>query len=153
MAGLSTTEEEFSRRSDRLGNFRLLGPDSEFDSMLRMIEDAAMPLPQSVIDKVKRDFPGEDHEEVLEILSFYGTESYEREIERVLLAVLNLSEGNKEAVWELVDRAKKDYRDVLFWSEYPEESRLDTPEKIAKFETLLKQLGVDFKIDWNKPTK
>jgi hypothetical protein len=112
-----------------------------------------MGLPQRVVDKVKKDFPSEDHEEVLEVLAFYGTEFYEREIERVLLAILNLSEGNKEAVWELVDRAKKDYRDVLLWSEYPEESRLDTPAKIAKFEGLLKRLGVNLKIDWEKQPK
>ncbi len=112
-----------------------------------------MTLPRSVIDRVEADFSPEEIEEVLEVLSFYGTEDYERETERVLLAVLNLSEGNKEAVWELVDRAKKDYRDVLFWSEYPEESRLDTPEKKAKFENLCKWLGVDLKIDWEKPTK
>jgi hypothetical protein len=107
-----------------------------------------MPLPQSIVEKVRKDFPPKDQDEVLEILSFYGTETYEREQERVLLAVLNLSNGSKEEVWEYVDRAKRDYRDVLFWSEYPEESRLDTPEKIAQFQKLCKWLGIDFGIDW-----
>jgi hypothetical protein len=102
-----------------------------------------MSLPQTIIDRVKRDFPQDEHQEVLEVLSFYGTEDYEREQERVLLAVLNLSKGCKEAIWDYLDRAKRDYRDVLFWSEYPEESRLDTTEKIAKFRNLCKWLGVD----------
>jgi hypothetical protein len=111
-----------------------------------------MPLPQSVIDRVRNDFPPGDHDEVLEVLSFYGTETYESETERVLLAVLDLSHGSVQAVGDYVDRAKKDYRDVLFWSEYPEESRLDTPGKIARFEKLCKWLGVDLSVDL-KPKK
>jgi hypothetical protein len=107
-----------------------------------------MPLTQSIIEKVRKDFPPGHQSEVLEILSLYGTEDYEREQERVLLAVLNLSKGSLEAVRETVERAKRDYRDVLFWSEYPEESRLDTPEKIAKFHELCKWLGIDPGIDW-----
>jgi hypothetical protein len=106
-----------------------------------------MPLPLSVIDRVKKDFPPENLDEVLEVLSFYGTETYERETERVLFAVLNLSQGSVQAVWDFVDRAKKDYRDVLFWSEYPEESRLDTPEKLTRFKKMCERFGVDLNID------
>ncbi len=112
------------------------------------LASTGMPLPQSIIERVRKDFPPGDQDEVLEILSFYGAETYEREQERVLLAILNLSNGNTEGVWEYVDRAKRDYRDVLFWSENPEESRLDTPEKIAKFQKLCKWLGIDPGIDW-----
>jgi hypothetical protein len=57
-----------------------------------------MPLPQSVVAKVKKDFAPEDREEVLEILSLYCAHAYERAIEHVLLAVLDLSKGSKEAV-------------------------------------------------------
>jgi hypothetical protein len=94
------------------------------------------------------DFSPEEQDEVLEILSLYGAQDYERENDRVLLAVLNLSKGSKEAVWDYLDRAMKDYRDVLYWSEYPEESRLDTPEKIAQFRKLCEWLGVDPETDW-----
>lgn len=106
-----------------------------------------MPLPQSVIDMVEKEFSPEDRDGVLQILSLYGTEDYEREKERVLLAVLNLSNGSREAVADYVDRAKRDYRDVLFWSEYSEESCLDAPEKIAEFRWLCKWLGVDSGIE------
>jgi hypothetical protein len=109
-----------------------------------------MAIPKSVLDRVQRDFPPEDCDEVLEILSFYGTQDYEREQERVLLAVLDLTKGSKEAVWDYVDRAKKDYRDILFWSEYPEESLLDTPEKITRLRGLCKWLGLDLIIEWDK---
>jgi hypothetical protein len=112
-----------------------------------------MPLPQRVIDKVRKEFPPEENDEVLEILSSYGTEDYEREKERVLLAILDLSKGKVEAVRELVDRAKKDYRDVLFWSEYPEESRLDTPAKKARFRKLWSWLGIDLGTDWESEKK
>jgi hypothetical protein len=112
-----------------------------------------MPLPQSIVERVSKDFPLGDQDEVLEILSFYGTETYEREQERVLLAILNLSKGSMEAVWEYVDRAKRDYRDVLFWSEHPEESRLDTPEKIAQFNNMCRWLGIDLEIDLDSKHK
>jgi hypothetical protein len=110
-------------------------------------------LPQNVLDQVQRDFSQEDRGEVLKVLSSYGTEDYEREEERVLLAVLNLSNGSREAVRDYVDRAKKDYRDILFWSEYPEESRLDTPEKRAEFRKLEKWLRVDLGIELEKTSK
>ena len=45
------------------------------------------------------------------------------------LAILKLSDGSEEKLGEFVAVAKRDYRDVLFWAENPEEARLDTPEK------------------------
>ncbi|HEX6766213.1 MAG TPA: hypothetical protein VF103_12065 [Polyangiaceae bacterium] len=56
-------------------------------------------------------------------LRHYGTESYEREIERVRLAILKLSNGALEELRNMTAAAKRDYRDVLMWAEYPEESR------------------------------
>jgi hypothetical protein len=110
-----------------------------------------MHLPQSVIDQVKKDFAPDAQDEVLDVLTSYGIESYEREKERVLLAVLDLAKGSRDAVRDYVNRAKRDYRDVLFWSEYPEESRLDTPEKIDRFQKLCKWLGVDLGVEWKSP--
>ena len=59
---------------------------------------------------------------MLEMLDSYGVKSYERERERVQLDILKLSVGSEEKVREYVAVAKRDYRDVLFWAEYPEES-------------------------------
>jgi hypothetical protein len=34
-------------------------------------------------------------------------------------------------------------RDVLFWAEYPEESKIDTPERRQKVRELLEKFGID----------
>jgi hypothetical protein len=68
------------------------------------------------------------------LLDDYGMEPDERERERVQLDILKLSDGNEEKVREYVAVAKRDYRDVLFWAEYPEESKLDTPREAPKGE-------------------
>lgn len=46
-------------------------------------------------------------------------------------------------VSELVAVAKRDYRDILFWAEYPEEARLDTPQKRKGMADALRKLGVE----------
>ena len=56
-------------------------------------------------------------------LQKFGTEEYEREAERVRLAILKLCEARTERVIELVAAAKRDYRDVLMWAEYPSEGQ------------------------------
>jgi len=53
---------------------------------------------------------------VLELLDSYGVEPYERERERVQVAILKLSAGSEAKVREYVAVAKRDYRDVLFWT-------------------------------------
>jgi len=58
---------------------------------------------------------------VLTELQKFGTEAYERDAERVRLAILKLCEARTERVIELVAVAKRDYRDVLMWAEYPAE--------------------------------
>jgi hypothetical protein len=57
------------------------------------------------------------------LLDEYGVESYEREKHRVQLAVLKLSEGDLDRVPEFMTWAKRDYRDVLAYAEYPNEMR------------------------------
>jgi hypothetical protein len=57
--------------------------------------------------------------DILALLDAYGTETYERERERVQLAILKLSKGDREALIEYVRVAKRDYRNVLAWAEYP----------------------------------
>src|SRR5438105_8674059 len=95
-----------------------------------------------VVAVVNKTFPDSAHNRVLELLDSYGVESYERERERVQLAILNLSGGSEEKLREFIAVAKRDYRDVLFWAEYPEESRLDTPEKRARVRKMFEKFGI-----------
>src|SRR5213080_4151662 len=100
-------------------------------------------LREEVVAVVQETFPDSAHNRVLELLDSYGVESYERERERVQLAILKLSEGNEEKVREFVAVAKRDYRDVLFWAEYPEESRLDTEEKRRRVRKMFEKFGIE----------
>ena len=84
----------------------------------------AKPSRQSVLAKVEQVFPEEDPANVLAILDAYGTGPYERERERVQLAILKLSGGDVNKLRNLVDLAKKDYRDVITAAEYPNLGRL-----------------------------
>jgi hypothetical protein len=95
-----------------------------------------------VVAAVQKTFPESAHVRVLELLDTYGVESYERERERVQLAILKLSEGNEEKLREFVAVAKRDYRDVLFWAENPEEARLDTPEKRERIRKMFEKFGI-----------
>jgi hypothetical protein len=95
-----------------------------------------------VVAAVEVAFPEGSRARVLALLDGYGVESYERERERVQLAILKLSEGNEEKLHEFVAVAKRDYRDVLFWAENPEESRLDTPEKKERIRKMFEQFGI-----------
>ena len=59
----------------------------------------------------------------LDLLDSYGVEAYQREPERVQLAILKLSDGDIEQLRRYVEIAQQDYRDVLAWAEYPEQMR------------------------------
>ena len=95
-----------------------------------------------VVAVVQKTFPESNWENVIQLLDEYGVEPYERERERVQLAILKLSEGNEEKLREFVAVAKRDYRDVLFWAEYPEEARLDTPEKRERVRKMFEKFGI-----------
>src|SRR5436190_3374151 len=95
-----------------------------------------------VIGVVQKAFPEDAHARVFELLDTYGVESYERERERVQLAILKLSEGNEEKLREFVAVAKRDYRDLLFWAENPEEAKLDTPEKRERIKKMFEKFGI-----------
>ena len=79
---------------------------------------------------------------MIELLDTYGVEPYEQERERVQLAILKLSGGSEEKLREFLAVAKRDYRDVLFWAENPEESRLDTPEKRERVIKMFEKFGI-----------
>jgi hypothetical protein len=96
----------------------------------------------AVVASLQATFPESSWARVVELLGSYGGEPYERERERVQLAILKLCAGNEENVREYVAVAKRDYRDVLFWAEYPEESRLDTPEKRERMKKMFEKFGI-----------
>jgi len=96
-----------------------------------------------VVASVEATFPKSSWARVLKLLDSYGVESYEGERERVQLATLKLSAGSEEKLREYMTVAKRDYRDVLFWAEYPEESKLDTPEKRQRVRKMFEKFGIE----------
>src|SRR5439155_23629526 len=84
-----------------------------------------------------------DWDRKLDLHDSYGVEPYERERERVQVAILTLGAGREAKVREYVAVAKRDYRDVLFWAEYPEESRLDTPGRSERIRKMFKKFGIE----------
>ena len=95
-----------------------------------------------VIAAIQKGFPEATWGQVLVLLDTYGVESYERERERVQLAILKLSEGSEEKLREFLAVAKRDNRDVLFWADNPEEAKLDTPEKRERMKRMFEQFGI-----------
>ena len=81
------------------------------------------PIPEvtetDVIRIVHRDFPTKQFDAVMSILNEYGTEDWQRSVNRVRLAVLKLADGNLQALRREIDVARSDYRDVLAYAEYP----------------------------------
>jgi hypothetical protein len=68
---------------------------------------------------VRRDFPPELFERVINILNGSGAEMRQRQSPRVQLAVLKLANGSMEKLLYQTEAAKIDYRDVLCAAEYP----------------------------------
>lgn len=63
--------------------------------------------------RARRDFPAQEVEEVLAVLALYGEEEHETSPALIRLGVLMLARGDKGKVYEWIDVAKKDARDVL----------------------------------------
>lgn len=77
--------------------------------------------------KLRTLFPDEAaRAEVVGLLNRYGSETYEREADRVRLDILKLAGPAMEAVKTWVKIAKTDYRDVLASAEYPNQMRSPT---------------------------
>lgn len=79
------------------------------------------PLREEIVTEIARIFPDEDVATILAVLDEYGCESYERERERVQRAILMLADGDVDKLLSYTLAAKHDYRDVLWWAEYPPE--------------------------------
>jgi len=70
-----------------------------------------------VMQAIEAAFPRQEWKEARAVVLEYGTEEHEREIKRVRLAVIKLSDGNLDSLRDAVKEAKADYRDVLMWSD------------------------------------
>ncbi len=68
---------------------------------------------KDVIVAIKKLFFDKKIGKILNILNDYKSDSY-----RVHLAILKLSQGNYEKLIEYTNKAKVDFRDVLWWAEY-----------------------------------
>ena len=86
---------------------------------------------KQILIKISQIWLGVEREDILKILDRYGVEVDEDSRSRVQLAVLKLSDGDIDKLADLVQIAKKDYRDVLAWAEYPEEMRTSPAEMKA----------------------
>ena len=100
------------------------------------------PSRERVVAAVRAAFPRAAVDAVLAMLDEYGIQPYQRERDRVHLAIVDLSAGDTGKLRHFLDVAKTDYRDVLFWSDNPEEAKIDTPEKRRQMRELFVKLGL-----------
>ncbi len=90
----------------------------------------ALELDRAAIERLAlREF-GQDADAALALLAEYGSEDWHREALRVQAAAMYLAEGNLEELGRVVAIAKRDYRDILFWAEFPNYN--DGPDARAK---------------------
>lgn len=94
-----------------------------------------------VVAAAKTAFPDCDPAAVLAALDPYRVEPYEREVERVQLAIIELSGGNMDRLLQLVQAAKTDYRDVLAWQQLGPLSKAEGRGLQDGARTLIEQWG------------
>lgn len=75
----------------------------------------------SIEDLIKKDYIEAERDRARELVMRYGEGPKEKEADRVRRAVLKLSHGDIHRLNRLVNSAKQDYEDVLWWAEEEEE--------------------------------
>lgn len=80
-----------------------------------------------------RDFPKNEFSEIESILQSYRSES-KSGANRVYAAVLKLSIGDFNLLKNYIEKAKRDYRDVIAMSEYPSYSKYALNDNLTNFE-------------------
>lgn len=94
-----------------------------------MTQNMRVPQPTPTVTRadveriVHRDFSPDQFQTIMGALDEYGKQVWQRERDRVQLAVLKLAAGSIEALCRHIDLAKCDYRDVLAPAEYPAYSK------------------------------
>lgn len=101
-----------------------------------------MQAPCAVELAVREAFPDADHAAVMQLLNSYGTESHERERERVQLTIVKICQGDLSRLAYQVEIAKIDYRDILVFASRP----LPSAEEGAS----LKDAALDVLRRWGK---
>jgi len=99
-----------------------------------------VPSREDVEAAARSAFPASDAQTILSILDEYGVQDWERERERVQLAILKLSAGEESRLRYFTGVAKQDYRDVLMWADNPpagEEASAD----LERVQAILKKWG------------
>ena len=80
------------------------------------------PLSAGVERALTRVFPAEQQTVARSMLAAYGGAAHEREVERVRRALLALSQGKLAYLGHYLAVAQRDYRDVLYWADHPEQA-------------------------------
>jgi hypothetical protein len=84
-------------------------------------------------DAIAKVFPESERSAAAEAIDAYDG----NERARVQVAILALAGGDMQHLRELVRAAELDYRDVLYWAEYPEESKsMPRDEAAARYRAL-----------------
>lgn len=78
-------------------------------------------MSDAIEEKLVTMFGAEELPRAREVLSRYGARPKEKEVERVKLAILQLSHGDLSRLIRMVDAAKDDYEDVLEWADTAED--------------------------------
>lgn len=95
-------------------------------------------LPEIVRAQIETRFPPNHREEVATFLSEYGKEEHEREVERVLLDILEICDSDVGKVRRLVASVKSDYRDLIVAAEYDEvDGKLVLKKRSAKSDNVI----------------
>jgi hypothetical protein len=97
----------------------------------------AMATPDHVERAIAASFPAASRADNRAALSRYT----DREVTRVHLAILALADGDPDQVLPMVEAACRDYQDVLYWAEWPEESSFGKRTR-AEMAERYRRLGV-----------
>jgi hypothetical protein len=98
---------------------------------------------EAVETQVARDFPDMDPEIVLAILDRYGLKGFQRERDRVHLAILKLSDRNIRQVISYTKAAEEDFRDVLWWSSENPPPKVTKEEVTKTVQEMWQRSGID----------
>jgi hypothetical protein len=85
-----------------------------------------------------RHFRPTEHDEVRKLLAPHLVDC-----NRIAQYILRLADGDLAKIPHLLDVAREDFRNIIFWVENPEQSQLNTVEECDKFQLVLEQLGLE----------
>lgn len=86
-----------------------------------------------VVAAIRRCFPPEEFERVAQALAGHQEiAGWSGDYARLHLAILKLSQGDFSQLHYYIQAAATDYRDVLWWAEYPPDSNVPYPDPYAE---------------------